>query len=391
MEATQPLCQGWIAQVRRSAVITLAMVASLIGTSVAPIPADASTGSRNQGSSVIEGQLLDEHGAPTAGRLSLIAWPRMDVLAVGTTGDSVKTTVVATGQTLSDGRFALLIDPSTPVREFIEADGTINFTLIGQTDAGGTTRAIARRLDASRGIWTASADGTGATGSLTLRIGQLAGPPANSLPFPVRTDRWCYSIERNTFDNRTVGLNEVYTGPSASGQYVYTGGASSDLGVGFSASGSYGSFSQSGTASASSSYQLTFPNWGPNNSWYHLTKWQYKLYEVYFYDGVQCTYWGYEVRPSAWQGDATWWALGTPPTAESCAQYFAGAGAEKVTNAAQTWNNGVDLQGPIGASLSSKTGWFASSKITFQFSQDGRLCGTNAYPPDAARVVAKGP
>jgi hypothetical protein len=52
------------------------------------------------------------------------------------------------------------------------------------------------------------------------------------------------------------------------------GGASSDLGVGFSVNGTYGSFSQSGTASASSSYALSFPNWGPNSSYYHLNAWQ---------------------------------------------------------------------------------------------------------------------
>lgn len=361
-----------------------------LATSVASTPANSSTRAGDLGSSVIRGQLLDADGAPTSGRLALIAWPRMDVLAAGTTGDSVKTAMVATGTSSGDGRFALRIDPSKPLREFMEADGTVNFTLIGRSDSGGTTRALARRLT-SLGIWAAPADASDAAGSVTLRIGRLVGPPANSLPVPARTDRWCYSIERATYDNQTVGLNEVYTGPSASGQYQYTSSASSDLGVGFSVNGNYGSFSQSGTASASSAYTITYPNWGADSSYYHLTTWQYKNYEVYFYDGVQCGFAGYEVRPSAFQGSGMYYGLGTPPTADYCASYSPNIGVEKVTSATQTWSNGVDLQGVLGVSLSSKTGWFSQSKISFYFSQSGRLCGTDAYPPDASRVVGKGP
>jgi len=207
----------------------------------------------------------------------------------------------------------------------------------------------------------------------------------------MRTDRFCNWYEMATYNNVPVGLNEVYTGPSASGQYVYTTGASSDLGVGFSVSGNYGSYSQSGTSSASSSFTLTYPNWGPNNSYYHLTSWQYKKYEVWLWNGSYCYFWGYEVRPTAFQGSGTYWALGSPPTADICANYNPGMGVEKVTNAAQTWTNGVDLQAFVGLSVSSKTGWFDQSKISFYFSNYGRLCGTNAYPPDAARVVGKGP
>jgi hypothetical protein len=64
---------------------------------------------------------------------------------------------------------------------------------------------------------------------------------------------------------------------------------------------------------------------------------------------------------------------------------------EKVTNAAATWSNGVDLQSVIGVSVASKTGWFQQSKISFYFNTYRNLCGTNVYPPDAARVVGKGP
>ena len=102
-----------------------------------------------------------------------------------------------------------------------------------------------------------------------------------------------------------------------------------------------------------------------------------------------CVFWGYEVRPTAWTGSGNYWTVGSPPAADWCAFEAAGLTVEKNTNAAQTWSNGVDLQAVIGLSVQSKTGWWESSKISFFFNPAGHLCGTNAYPPDAARVVGK--
>jgi hypothetical protein len=82
-------------------------------------------------------------------------------------------------------------------------------------------------------------------------------------------------------------------------------------------------------------------------------------------------------------------AVGPVPTADRCALIGAGIGVEKSTNAAATWSNGVDLQSVIGLSVSSTTGWFRQSKISFYFNTHGPLWGTNAYPPDAERVVGK--
>lgn len=43
----------------------------------------------------------------------------------------------------------------------------------------------------------------------------------------------------------------------------------------------------------------------------------------------------------------------------------------------------------VGIDLTSRTGFNTQTKLTFNWLRAGKLCGSNDYPPTAARVVAK--
>lgn len=69
----------------------------------------------------------------------------------------------------------------------------------------------------------------------------------------------------------------------------------------------------------------------------------------------------------------------TTPRATYCETYFAGSGFMKRTSTATTFSTGASTSGIIGINLSARTGYSTSAKITFSFTKDRALCGTNGH------------
>jgi hypothetical protein len=345
---------------------------------------------------VVEGRLLDDHQRPIAGHLTLVAWPRMELLVPLGVGDGVKLVPIGKAVSGDDGSFAIRVDPGVPLGELLGPDGTVNFDLVGEADGRWAITSFPRRLVVAGGepAWTSAAgDSRGSADvldlTLRLRHGTLDHGGVGE-PGPV-TDRQCMTVVRAVWDGVLDTVGEVYTGPNATGDLKYLSGSTSTVGVGFSASGEYGSFESGGTSTVSSTSEVNFPTQAQHRLTVFRTTFGWKKFELlcFAYPYGPWTSASFEARAVEFQGGTYQYTAASPPSATYCTSYLKGSSFSKDTASAIQFTNGAKIGSFIGIDLSTRTGFNTSTKITFTFVNAGRLCGSNGYPPQAARVVAK--
>lgn len=347
------------------------------------------------GPALASGQLVDRKGLGTAGKVMVIAWPTGDVLSSLKDGDPFNTLDVAVASTDAAGRFTLRADPTVPLDAVTESDGVVNFSLLAMADGNSTSYAFSAMRDSSSGAWSVAQAGAadGEAVSVTLPVTLPASAEGIPAPAASATDKIfpCPDIEKATYNQRTVLVGEVYPGPHATGDFVYEAGSESSLGVGFSASGSYGTFSSSGTATKSSQSGINYPTQPANAKRVFSTSYQYKKYETWVYNGYYCQLFGYEVRPTAFDGAVGGYNAANAPTGTNCSSVTqVPATLWKQTANAVTWSNAVKIASVIGIDLSGRTGFNTKTKISFTFSSVGSLCGTNGLSwPNAPTVFGK--
>jgi hypothetical protein len=302
----------------------------------------------------------------------------------------VKLVPVGKAVASEDGSFELRIDPDVPLGEVMEGDGTVNFDLVGESGGRSVRSAFPRRLVQRGGTAKWTTFGT-ADPDLTLRL-RHAAPEGGGVrePAPV-TDRSCMTIVRAVWDGVLDTVGEVYTGPNATGDLKYLSGSTSTVGVGFSASGEYGSFEAGGASTVSSTSEVNFPTQGQGRLTVFRTTFGWKKFELFCFAYPYGPWMsaGFEARAVEFQGGTSQYTAATPPSATYCTSYLKGSSFSKDTATAIQFTNGAKIGSFIGIDLSTRTGFNASTKITFTFVNAGRLCGSNGYPPQAARVVAK--
>jgi hypothetical protein len=327
---------------------------------------------------------LDAAGRATRGHITLVAWPRNDVLAQLNVGDEAKLGPAAETDSNSDGSFTLSVADETSLTPYVDTDGTVNFQLVATTSQGSTSRAFARRLSVDRGLasWTSVNDSEPAPE--TLAIGPTEAVGGTAAPLAADKTGICITTVIANYDLRLDVIGEVYTGAHTTADLKYLSGSSSTLGVGYSVSGAYGSWSQSGTSSATQNFAVDFPTQTTNRNTVFESNfgWQKTRFTC---AGQQ----SYNLRQVEFQGGSTYYTAASAPTANYCTSYVGGTGVTKDTANAITFSNGAKLGSVVGIDLSSKTGFNSSTKISFTFATTGLLCGTDAYPPSASRVVAK--
>lgn len=333
-----------------------------------------------QGPIVIKGRV---EGA-TAGTLTLLAWPTSDLLADAKVGDNVKIFPVGKAVVAGDGSFALRVDPAVPMQEVIEVDGIVNFDLMYQGDSGFAVYSFPRRQTMTEAglAWT-SVDGAGDTLEVTLLPD--GSHQDNDVEVTDAADNSCGATILATWNEIDHVVGEIYTGPNATGDFVYLSGSSSTVGVGYSTSGNYGTWSLSGTTTKSSTFTENFPLQGTYRSKRFITNFGWRKYRNWC---TQPSYVYYQTKPYAFQGGQSI-TNGSPPSAVNCVSYVPGGSTIKDTGTAVTWSAGVEISYYIGIDLTSRTGFNTQTKLTFNWVDYGQLCGSNDYPPQAARVVAK--
>lgn len=339
---------------------------------------------------VVQGRLLAPDGRGVTGQLSLIAWPPNSVLEGLRVGDSVRLLPVGKVVAGADGSFALRIDPNVPMAEVMSPDGAVQFELIAAGSSGSTRFFFPRKFApvGSAMGWTSIDGETSGDDSGVLDVSlPLVGPPVSSagpIALQPAADRICVSYLRATWNLILDTIGEVYTGPNTNGDLQYISGSSSTLGVGVSATGTYGSWSASGTNSASSTTTIDYPTQSVNRLTVFRTNFGWQKWET------QCAGQStFAARAFQFQGGTSQYTAASAPSATYCTNYLDNSIFTKDSATAITFSNGAKIGVYIGLDLSTRTGFTTSTKIKFTFVNAGKLCGSNGYPPQAARVVGK--
>jgi hypothetical protein len=373
------------------AVLLLIMTTGTLATS--PIGdewlPDVRLSSELRGPVAVRGRTLNDEGRATATRLILVAWPTPEVMQSASDGDSMKLVPVGKALSTASGSFEVRIDPVLPIQRFMAEDGSVNFDLLVQGADGSTVFSFPLRFDAGRRSWsTIDTSAVDRPPDVTISVVDgPARPAATDVPRAVVDG--CSTTVIKTWNGIDHTIGEIYTGPDARGDFEYKQTASSTVGVGYSVSGDYGSWEQSGTTSVSASWTENYPLQLENRLRYFRTNFGWRRYLVQCSNPGGYISWN-ELRPYQFQGGQVLLNAASAPTATNCVSYVAGGSTTKDRGTAVTWTNGVHLGSVVGIDLTSRTGFDASTKLTFHWQRAGRLCGTNTFPPDAARVVAKG-
>jgi len=312
----------------------------------------------------------DAHGRPVPGAtVVLLQEPAAATLANLRVGDSYSAVAVASGTTAPDGS----TDLSEP--EVTNGDGSpVNFRVVATDGLGSAT--------------TFTTPG-GRDSALSLQFGSASS--ASSTP---SSGNAASAVSKGTTTSTLLSSYSVWdivgqlysTTTGVTGDFTYNAGQTSELGVGVSATGAYGSFSVGGTSAQSSGISINYPTLSATFQQYLKTQWLYgKFKDVYTtcVKGFCTSTTSYGARPYKFIGGSLLNTASSVPSATHCAYYISGSGATVSTGSAITWTNGVSIGSVIGIDLSSKTGYAVNAELKYTFTANRHLCGTGDYPNGA--------
>ncbi|MDV9174886.1 DNRLRE domain-containing protein [Streptomyces sp. W16] len=374
---------------------------------------------------VAKGTVDNSDGTAASGAdVVLYAWPSNEVDDALEEGDYVKLQPVAKAVTDSSGGYELRIAALSALSAQAADDGTVNFEAIASSGRKAVSYNFGRRLVTSSSVAKVLAYSTASTAAdtsadaaalqadpedvtLTLDSEASSAPAEDSTtdatenpsatPTPVAdpsevtgSDEDPEEVEAGVskacgirllkkIPPKWVIIGQTYSKTTGVAHTLsYTSGASSSLGVGVSASGTYGSYSAGGSMSKSSSTTTQYPNYGNNTGVYYKTQFRYGKYIV------GCAYadpW-YEVRPRSYAGGADT-SSAHIPNATHCFKYIKGSVFTKTRSKAITWTNGASLTSVIGIDLSAETGYSSDTTVVYTFNKTRHLCGTGGDPGSA--------
>jgi hypothetical protein len=344
-----------------------------------------------------EGHIYGKGGQPASGTVYAIVWPVQATLAALKDGERAKTVAIAQDGPKGDGAFELRVDPSIPLKEYTEADGTINLSIRAGGADGLASWAVSRRLT---GAGTPAADwveprnhkagGTTPPG-LQLHLGQAGSRALDgraALPLPAADKNLGCEEVKATYNQVVVAVGETYPGPHAKATFKYTNGQTSTLGVGVSADGTFGSFSAGGSSTSSAATTIAYPQETYNTKFIYESTFQFKKFHGY--DPVFCVFdYGYEVRSTAFSGGVLGYnACCAPSTPYPSPVNIVPTHIIKHTANAVNWSDGVKISAIIGINLSSQTGYDSSAEVDFYFTAVGHLNGNDSSGyPNSSRVT----
>ena len=330
------------------------------------------------GSLAAKGRLVSPNGRAIEGaKVVLYAWPVTSVVSKIRHGQRVPLKIVGSAITSASGRYAIRVTSPAALSSSAERDGIVNLEIITTTRAGWDAYSFPRRLvpTAHGAVLAIASDGTAAR--VAPQVANLHLMRANHHLMPAvagrRGPRVCGDLSpvKNFGPQRsTVGATYSHvTGVKMN--FTYGNGQRSSLGVGVSSSGSFGTWSASGTHDQSSTSSESFPTFTGATSNYYRTEF---VYEEYL---VECD--GFQTQAKSFAGGATTAGTG-PPSAAFCVIQAAGSTFHKSTSSAHTFSTGVSISSTIGVNLSAHTGYNTTAELTYAFTQRHDLCGSNDYP-----------
>lgn len=382
---------------------------------------------------VATGKIVNDEGAPVQGvPVALSVWPSAEVIESMVEGDSFTMQPLARATTTSTGAYTLRVPSNVSVNSFVSpSTGFADFEI--RTPDG--VRSVPYSFSAapsqgSSGLSLAPAEYDGSS-SATPEVANfvysettvghmsdigMADEPTGGVvdvdptseptlvedptPTPTVTKDPCDGVNgcapepmscdvqfQKELGRQAVLLAGLYSNSaSAKVDFEWETGANSGLGIGFSATGTYGSFNVSGEASretkAGYSYQAKYGE----GSWHYYSEWVYGKFKkmCYTHDGT-FLYDEYYVRPtkSVGGGWSKKFASSKAPGATYCATVEPGGTIWRSSSKAVTWRTGVKLENVIGMDLTAHTGYSSDSKVMLHNRSPYTrkyVCGTHDYP-----------
>lgn len=387
------------------AVISILAIATLAGFPPAAIAAnreawlpEIADSASLTGSPVIEGRISTKGGSAFAAgaRVELLAWPSSEVVEATAVGQSVHSVPVAKGRVDADGRFSLRIGDVKALARYASKSGMVDFDIRSVSGDHIALYGFSKHLVSGDTASLVDPHGGAPTDARVTALGPT--PAARNLgrdrsnTVSNKTDI-CGQTKVQTYAPVNVIVGATYLTTTGSTRFSYTSGASSSLGIGFSLTGTYGSWSLNGTSSKSSSSTVDFGA-RTSGSWIDKTqfgyaKWAYWCYPVYdTYDPSDI--YAYEARVDVFQGGGTYVST-SAVSATNCAPLSPGVTWTVSTSTASGWSTGVNMAGPLGINLSSKTGYSSSAKLTYKNTGtvSHKVCGTTGPPSSPGLLLLK--
>lgn len=373
---------------------------------------------------VASGVLTDAAGVPLGkGKLVVLyAWPNNEFLANMAVNESAKIVPVAKATTRADGKFDIRIADPKLLNPLKSKDGQVELTLRAENGSDLYSHSFSRRMDTALSatvykdpgtpVWIPPVNpgkeilGGGAaaessiglpahneTETLNVKLspaGAGGNTAGGSEPSAVIGEQYaekaaCTAVKKTTYTPRWVVVGQSYVDNiGVWADFGFNNGVTSTLGIGFSASGAYGSYSVGGSSSVSASGTIDFPRQGRYTHKLMRTKFTFAQFNVLCVNFLgQIVGNSYEVRPVSWAGGSDTVNSGYTPAARYCVPFAKGSYFSKEKSRAVTWTDGAAIKGAIGVDLSSQTGYSTKANAAFQFIDGRSLCGSNAYPGES--------
>ena len=379
--------------------VTIALAAILVGAAVPAVTAappashftDLVDSATLSGPVLVGGVLVDSRGRPAKAEAVLFAMASEDVLAAMQVGDSVKMLPVGRATSNDQGHFQIRADPAVPFGQHASSQGLVNFQVMVDSPDGFAVWSFSARTDA---VSSASGDAAGLVAQPQIEAAPMdvtiildeASPMPDAVPAPVGKTA-CAETLNSVIGTYWDSIAETYTKTKTNVDWTYLQGASSTLGVGYSATGTYGSWSASGTKASSATSGIDFATVPVNSKRVHKTKFELgKYYNICWYEQGFETHW-YLAKSKRWIGSHTYYNAASYPTATKCSSYLVGDHPWIDNHTAVTWTNAFDVSLGIGIDLQSTTGFTTEAKQYWTFLSNGTICGTNDYPETGGKTV----
>jgi hypothetical protein len=326
--------------------------------------------------------------APAGTNVVLWAWPTGGELTALRPGDAVSLRPVTEAQTDGQGNFALVQSADTDLSKYADPAGHINFEI-----RASAPHSIGYAEDWDYSFVGSAADAgvrsaTGTAPNFTLKPVHTNQNSSRVVPDQGGVGCGPTTLYKN-LGQHYVALGAVYIDTShVTEQFEYTSGASTNIGVGISPSGTVGSFSAGGTSSVGTSSTTTFPKHTTKTAkieWAHFSFSEYKN----SCSGVPGTT-RYTVRAVEFEGAAHETTAASYPAASYCQHYDKTSHFNMVRSKAVTWSSGASLGSPVGFTVTAQSGYTSQASLHFYFGAGRHLCGTKGNPgASPSRLVAK--
>lgn len=358
---------------------------------------------------VARGTLVDPEGKPVVGEVVIFAWPNESYLEQMEVGGEFKLIPVARAVASDVGAFELRVDPRSPMQSVLsdtDVGALGNFHLVARSGDRKSPSVsfgavVEPAEDGPRFIKPSDARPPEPGGRKHREATPLVFDGVLSLDGDERLSRVEAGVASSQYDKYPcsstleaeyapvwVTVGETHTSPESTARFTYLAGSESTLGRAISSTGAAGTWEASGTTTKASNATIDFPPTPPLEARHHNTKFQYGRFRHYCNDGQWYSI-EYEAKAIRFAGGAKSTEPASGPPGNYCVEQEAGSVFMREDTKALTWSTGVKTgASPIGINLSAQTGFTTTTRVKYDFSSAGQMCGDTTYPAQAKRVKA---